>query len=470
MMSFNFISNFLTNNTDISVLFLMHLFFIQKRYISVIILNILILIGLITGVDKILCLEMSAMLSIYSLTLHNRRFKITSITSIIFLSCGCFLLALKEVNQQFIENAIKSIPYIDKYSNLVQDLYFIVALLFIIGLIPFTEWAMYLFSISSSLFKIVCFITPMFVNLKILCDMVDSISFASLQIVGYIISIYSCVYIIFNKNIRSICVYIITYFYGMEISHINNLDCNTFISIVLAMLLFSNTLVPVRTVKYNISTIKYIIPTVFSKVLFVSSMCIIFYCFVCQIFAQHIKSDRFNIITLSLFSVFFSKTMSYFSVNNQVKENKQQYINLPQSRMIRMAICNLLLIYFFYQTSSLSMFQNQDVIVISAVILTFLTTFVFFTLTNTYIKINMTKSKTYSQFLLKLLSCFKIVILIIQNIFIDFSNSIKDKVLKLSISSIPKKVSNILYEQNIYFYIFFLIQIIVVLTIECVII
>ena len=168
--------------------------------------------------------------------------------------------------------------------------------------------------------------------------------------------------------------------------------------------------------------------------------------------------------------MFFSKTMSYFSVNNQVKENKQQYINLPQSRMIRMAICNLLLIYFFYQTSSLSMFQNQDVIVISAVILTFLTTFVFFTLTNTYIKINMTKSKTYSQFLLKLLSCFKIVILIIQNIFIDFSNSIKDKVLKLSISSIPKKVSNILYEQNIYFYIFFLIQIIVVLTIECVII
>ena len=78
-------------------------------------------------------------------------------------------------------------------------------------------------------------------------------------------------------------------------------------------------------------------------------------------------------------------------------------------------------------------------------------------------------SYIYANIFICIVTSLKIIFTIILNCINDFIMVSKNNIKKISDISSTGKILNILYANHIYFYIFFLIQLIVVLTIECVI-
>jgi len=469
------VANFISTYGNLAILALMHLFFLQKRYIPIVLCNLFILFCYALGVNKVFCLEMSSMLNIFAITMHNRRFKISSVVYIMIISIGCFLLALKELNNDLLISIYDNIYYINKHINIMNDIYIMVALLLIVGCIPFGDWIMYLFSISSSLFKVIIFITPMFLMFNILYDYSSVLDPQSYQIFGSLICVYSCFCIIFNKNLRLILVNVITYFYGIQIIYLSksyNLQFfSNWLVATFVILLLSNTIIPIRTMKYNINNIKNILVGKTEKILFIISMLFLLYCFVLLYFTLPETRGLLKVVSISLFTSFFAKiiaSISFLNGDSLKNDNKENNTNL--FRMIRMFIGVVFLTgYCVYNAKILKFFIRPSLYLIIFSLLIFSVVLVVSLLFNNAIKPKILKSKTYSSFVVNFIKFLKIIILIIQSVFVDFAKSVKEKVINLAISSVPQKLSNILYGKHLYFYIFFLIEVIIVLTIECVV-
>ena len=78
-------------------------------------------------------------------------------------------------------------------------------------------------------------------------------------------------------------------------------------------------------------------------------------------------------------------------------------------------------------------------------------------------------TRTASNIFIKLASALKTSVLIINAVCEDFVTASYKKITYFSPTSLMEKISNVLYGNHTYFYIFFLLQLIIILTIECVI-
>ena len=79
------------------------------------------------------------------------------------------------------------------------------------------------------------------------------------------------------------------------------------------------------------------------------------------------------------------------------------------------------------------------------------------------------RSKSYFNLLLSFINIINVVSNIISTTIRDFVAIIYKDIKQILVSSTPSKLTNILYGNNVYYYIFFLLQVIIVLAIECVI-
>ena len=78
-------------------------------------------------------------------------------------------------------------------------------------------------------------------------------------------------------------------------------------------------------------------------------------------------------------------------------------------------------------------------------------------------------TRIVSNIFIKLASSLKTSVLIINAVCEDFVTASYKKITYFSPASLMEKISNVLYGNHTYFYIFFLLQLIIILTIECVI-
>ena len=78
-------------------------------------------------------------------------------------------------------------------------------------------------------------------------------------------------------------------------------------------------------------------------------------------------------------------------------------------------------------------------------------------------------TRIVSNIFIKIASALKTSILIVNTACEDFVTTSYKKITYFSPTSFMEKISNVLYGNHTYFYIFFLLQLIIILTIECVI-
>ena len=161
----------------------------------------------------------SALLSSLMMIKHNRRYKSPCILFISIVSIGFLLLAIYDLNSQFLLNFINR-NLGEKYHNLTTTIFeciIIFAYVCILGLFFFSEWVLYLFSISSSFVKFVCLTIPTLLSLIVLQDVSVSIQKKTFLYIGTMISIYSGIYLIFENKIRKIFLHVISYFYSLQL-------------------------------------------------------------------------------------------------------------------------------------------------------------------------------------------------------------------------------------------------------------
>ena len=465
-------TNFVAHG-NILLIALAQFLYLKPRYLPIAIGNFAILVSFLLGVDKILLLEISSILSVIYITMHNKRFKAPSIFYFTSVSIGCFMFAIKETNIDFLHlfiasiynNSVNDLSYI----NDIIDLYTFISILFFIGFIPFTEWIIYLFSVSNAFFKITCFIIPMFLSLCIVQDLIRSDNLYIFKYFGASICFYSCLCLFFSRNFCINFVHIMTYFYGLQIMlfYDPSIKLNNWVICSILTIACSDNFMPKRMAKYKYNDVKNIFfSNGFNTLLSVPYFILLVFMFGATCCVLNTKQDNATIIVTNLFICFIAKISYTMFATMQCKYS---YIEHPNFKRI----IKYILIFLFSISSLINNFPDLDFHRSSFVfsILIYMTTMLFlrFNPFSRIIQPRFLTSRTYSNLVLKIFKMLKTGTLIISSIAKDFLNMLKSCLDSTLFSSILQKIADVLYDKHIYFYIYFLIQVLIVLAIECVI-
>ena len=306
----------------------------------------------------------------------------------------------------------------------------------------------------------------MYVSLLMLQDLAQTFSTDSFKIFGTIICLYSGICFSFSNNLKIIFFHIIVYSYGLQILLLAQTKTLTFLHlwlITVALVLLSCSIyAPKRVAKYNL------------KNMFINKKNKLFIVvFIITFLNNLLVLNTYTIHDIALISIpgyIFGKIIRYFFFKKEVTSYEE--ITIKNKRLS--LVCLLFLI------SSLCLFEIQTcvkiytlsimdpyhlAIAIGMISVAIALGFIFAKLKQPHFLM----VKTYSHMLITITQVIKIICLILKSVIIDFLCTTKNTATNLSMSKTLEKISNMLYGNNAYFYALFLLEIIVILTIEFII-
>ena len=454
-----------------------------------------VIIALFTfGYHKFMVFEVMAVLSVFICIMHNRKYRASGIYFLGLLSCGLFMLAVQELHQNLLNEVFSCLAgkKYEDFINIATHIYTLIALLLLVGMMPFSEWIMYLFALSNSFYKMVCFIVPLFLLLQIIQSIAPNISTHAIVYTGFAICIYSGIYLLFENNIRRIYTYLILYFFGMQLM----LTSNNIVSImmpfwaIIAILIATVSCIftPFRARKYTINNIKeYFCSKLSDTILACISFNIIIGLFaVYAIILNHGKNisemNSFYKIAIIVFFIGFLARVFYVILLKNNTKNKvvvdkidKKFKKLfARNRLKRIVWLNIIFYitalevflnrYFFISNLHIPIYQH--LLIYGAVFC------VFFGLSPFMLsgqKPILLRSNYYFRAARLCLSFVCIFVRIVATTFSDFWKALRQYAVTIVNASTSYKLTHILCNNYTYFYIFILIQMIIVLTIECVI-
>lgn len=447
------------------------------------------------GYHKFMVFEVLTVLSVLICIMHNRKYRASGIYYLGLLSCGLFMLAVQELHPDLL-NDIFSCLAGEKYEDFVSiatHIYTLLALLFLVGMMPFSEWIMYLFALSNSFYKMVCFIVPLFLLLQIMQEIALNISTYAIIYTGFTICIYAGIYLLFESNVRRIYTYLILYFFGLQVIFISNgmmqIMMPFWVIISILVTTMSCIFTPFRVRKYTLENVKeYFCGKLSDKILACISFNIIIGLFaVYAIILMHGDNiSELNPIykmgAILLFVGFISRVfytvLLKFGIKNSTAATEKiddKFKKLfAKNRLKRVIWLNMI----FYVTA-LEVFLNRYFFISNlhipsykhlAIYLTFFC--IFFVSTPLMLsgkKPILLRSNYYFRSARSCLSFVCIFVRIVATTFSDFWKALRQYAVTIVNASTSYKLTHILCNNYTYFYVFILIQMIIVLTIECVI-
>ena len=462
-----------SNYSSILILCLMQLIFCKKKYIPAIITNFALLLSYTFNHNTLFCLEISAMLNILFLIKHNNKFRTPQLSYIVLISIAFLMIALKELKYEWLINIASSLQtnLSSRLSqNLLENIYIFIFSILLIGGIPFSQWSLYLFTISSNVFKIICFVVPMFLTIPLLNNQ-SIISNEYYGIFGSIICCYCSIRIAVERNIKDIFSLIIIFFYGVQILLLSQFKLtfvNLWLLLVFVILLSIKILSPIRTKEYYIKDIKSTLKNNIITTYFIIAMSLIVVIAYSYFMILILSTDNF-IYIFSVSTIYLPICiilMSFISAKVNTKQNIHTNIKKIAMYSVLQILILLQIIYKIYTNWYLTKIPKLSAILTTLSILSFSIIVA--------ILFNMCADKKHikkirSNIFIKLIKIIKVIFLIIKSAITDFINVAQTKIINLSNSSIQNKLLNILYNNYIYFYIFFFCQLIIILVIECII-
>lgn len=480
------LSVFLTTYIHICILTIPLLFYLKPRYTLLAITAVYILcIQQHQPEQTGLYYQISALLAILLCLKHNRRYTGASILWLMFLSFGILLSGLLTDNKMFITQAVQYInktllPAKHLNNEIVINILHKTALWMLIGLLPFNKHIMHLFTMSNNFFKTTCFIIPMFL-LQLIIQQDNNIT---TLLFGYIICLHSGIHCIFENKIRYLLVYVITYFYGLNIittaqNHNNtNIFNAVWLILCIAVLAYTKIIAPRKTQTHFINDIKAIIGD--TKIHIVLSVW--FYTLLVLILLLYYQTNNtqlsvYNWLCLSIMTppiILTGKIVYILLFTN----NKYNHINIWFNKKIESVKTTILFVFitmcvmyvFLHQTIPHHINLTTHIVYrLTFVLIVFIISLFLSKILIITKKTKLLKGIRYNNHIQKILDGMKVVVDIIYISITDFVKVVNNNTRTTLSSSSPSKLTNLLNNNQMYFYIFFLIEIIVVLTIECVI-
>ena len=465
----------------------------KPKYTFITICSIAILAGGMLGLTKnfnsMFWLQLSVMFAMIVSLIFNKKYKYGGIYQIFLVSVGFLMLALQETNQEFLFQLISQIFHTTDVDKMmfIADIYYLTALLFIIGFIPYADWMMYIFASSSSFLKLVCFVMPLLFICLHLQDVNNIISARAFVFFGTIMSIYSGICLLFDNKIRRIFVNIIVFFFGMQIILFSNKQSQStlpiFILLSLLILSLSHIFTKYRTLIYTLYRMKQIFFSNFIyKTLSISSFLFLIITFLFySLKIQDINAIATTII-VGLFLIFICKilyvSIKNFNIKTEIKtmssaniaiSNNTSGINIFRvifTSIILLSSYILIINKFVNHYATFIYPEKNELIAYGAFLLIGL---IISKLLVLYQRPPFLRSNIYFNFIKNQFYHLKIAGKIVVIAFQDFFTTMYNYFYSLLKSSSPNKLSYILYNNQLYFYIFFLVQLIIVITIECII-
>ena len=475
-----------TQHINVLIVVMTLLFYMQPKHTPVIIIGSLLLFTAIQWHHyTLLYYELSVILAILCCAKHNRRHQTSCMVWLIWLSLGMLTLGLLTHNNTFLTQMLQKTQTIfsinPENSNIINESIHKIALLMVLGLIPFNKHIMSLFTLSSNVFKMICFIIPMML-LQLFLQ--NNPTDATTILFGGIISVYSGLCLMFENNIRKTLVYIITYFYGLNIvttsqhasyTHLLN---NAWLMVCVSILAYTKIIAPRRTHKYLIQNIKTLTTitkkhTIISIWWYIIITSVLFIYYAINSF-KPFSSYWLNLIVVLSFTCFTAKifyTLS-FGKNNNTNPDKTDIKNTEIIKTIILFLCVTVgILYTLPITTSFIHinFTKQTISGCVYVLVTFIASFLISKLLIITPQPKHALHIKHQHTVYMVLDGVKVVIDIIYISVKEFYAVIKNNIQQTLSSSTPTKLTNLLHNNQMYFCIFFLIEVIVVLTIECVI-
>lgn len=462
------------------------LLYIKPRYIPLAVATL----GLLyyqqnNPTQTLLCYQTSILCGVLCCLKHNRRYSGSIIIWLMLLSFGILINSMSADNQEFFTQLLQklkttitqtqTIDYTVITNTLKQ-----MTLLMLIGLIPFNKQIMHLFTISNNFFKLICFVVPMYL-LLLLLQLNNNTTAVWL---GWIMCVYSGIHCVLENKIRHLLVYIITFFYGLNmVSTMQNHQYVCMLNFIwlmlcVAVLAYTKIIAPKKTQVYLIHNLKTLIgETKINKLL---SLC--FSIIVVFVLTTYYKTNNFttqtqywlNILILSLFLAFTAKILYilYFmqsQQSNTTTNTPNTTETIKTAIVFAFVIVCILHIFTHKQTPNAVLFTKQTRYGLILCCIVFISSLLLSRFLIISKKSKLLDKIQHNHITQVLLDVLKVVIDIIYISIKDFFKVIKNNTQNTISSSTPNKLTNLLSNNQMYFYIFFLIEIIVVLTIECVI-
>lgn len=431
--------------------------------------------------------QLSAILAILCCLKHNRRYIGTSILWFLIFSFGILVNGILIDNQIFLTQLIShtlSNELLSKYLSHITifDFLQVLSLWMLIGIMPFSKRIMHLFAISNNFFKTICFIMPMFFLQIVIQQNIDT---KITEWFGLIISIHAGMLCMLKNTTRHVFTYMMVYFYGLNTATIaqNREYIDIFNSIWLmlciAVFAYTNIVAPKRTQIYFIYESKTsICSTTINKIL-----SLWFYIILLSILTVYITTNNSSLLAsywayLCVIALFIGFTAKIFYIllftqphPHQTKNTEQNSLKKSIKTATLFSFTAIAIIYTIFNTPRATNTPSSKQILY---IMIFLLTIFFVSLLLSKLLIIPKKStlvnKTQRNYAIQaVLDGLKVVIDIIYISITDFFHVIKYNAQQILTSSAPTKLTNLLSNNKVYFYIFFLVEIIIVLTIECVI-
>ncbi len=425
--------------------------------------------------NLILTFEIASIFSVLLVILHNKRYRSLCVIYLCTVSIGIFLLSLYDCENKFLFYFIQRHIFKNnlEYTIFLHDCIWIVSILCLIGFIPFSGLSMYLFSVSNVFFKLVCFVAPTIISLVVLQKYSSSLSDQALFFSGIAISIYSGLNMIFENKMRKLILYILTYFYGLQLIlfsyNIGGDYINLYVLLSIMMICYCNVFAPFRTFTYYITDVCRALMTN-NKYKIISFLTLSVLICIYSLYLLAHKISNIEKVVYLLFICLISKITYY--LHNYKEDNNIKIIEVIKSRLIKynIIIISIISIIIYNIYSHKYTFIKQDIesyliFAFTFIIMLFISKFIFYNNK----KPKLIKSRAYFKLFTLLITSIKIIFSILSSSIVDFFNVMYKYVKNIFISSSPIKILNILYNNNTYFYIFFLLQVIIVLTIECII-
>ena len=485
-LSYFMLNMLLTTYIHICILVIPLLFYLKPRYILLAITAVYVLYSNQHHQEQTeLYYQISALLAMLMCLKHNRRHTKASIVWLIFLSIGILLSGLLKDNKIFLTQVIQYIDdigllktYFDNKS-IINSLHTMASWM-LIGLIPFSTHIMHLFTVSNNFFKTLCFIIPMFL-FQFVIQLHNNSTTTLLLIFGNLTCIHSGIHCIIESNIRLLLVYMITYFYGLNTiaitQHPNNTKLYNTIWLILcvAILAYNKIIAPRKTQTYLIHNIKTLICNTKTHIV----LSVWFYIILTSILLLYYQTtnihspihDQFYLFAITL-SVALTAKLVYilFFTNNNTDillDNKTETIKT--TILFFFTTIYIVCVFLTKTPAKHNIYSAKQIIYrLTFLLMFFITSFLLSKFLITPKKTTLFKTIQNNN-IQKILDIFKTVVDIVYISITDFFKVVKNNIQSTLSSSIPNKLTNLLNNNQVYFYIFFLIEIIVVLTIECVI-
>lgn len=479
---------FLTQYSEILIITILQSLYMRLKYLPIVILTTCVLcLNKHNPNETMLYLKISSILAILCCLRHNKKLKLSGIMFLTLLSIGLFIKSFLEENQDFITHAVTGIMLSNntliKNINTVYNVANMIALLFFTGFIPFSASITHLFALSNNFFKTTCFIVPMFLVQSVLKDFNQENSITVIAF-GGLISLYSGLCLVCDNKIKHLCIYIITYFYGLNIiSTAANqqslaLPLSTlWLTLCATVLSCTHISTPKRTTMYCVYNLKSFAWQTNTQKLIL----ILFFTILTSMLCLHgiisrdvIAGQYWLNFVLLLWVGFIAKICYILFFYRQINVVNPQTPSVKQTDFIKTIItfisAIILTIYIAKHTSTaLIPSMKHFIINICWIVGMFVTTYILSKLLIPRQKQKPLRSISYFKLILKLIDMVKMVIDITCVSIQAFVSTIKNNAQIILSSSEPTKLTNLLHNNIVYFYIFFLIQTIIVLAIECVI-